>query len=574
MLPVVLMLPACSRMPWNNPSPAPVQSKVAGNAYGAYLKARALVADGELDAALQELAVAVAADPDSVYLRVARASIYLQQGDITQAYQLLSTVLELEPEDIEAQLLLAELLYQRNDSNDRVRALVMLHHILDLHPQREELGLQLSQLHVLDQDYAQARAVVQKVLNLYPDSIPALLQQAKIYVLQAENNQAETIYRRIISMEPQSRRAYVYLGQLLIQDKQTDAALRLYLSAAQQTDDPVYFNHLRASLLAKTNQYDAALLMLNQLLLEDPQDYQAMFKIGLVHLQQQQWQAAEKFLARSVALKPLSQTYYWLGHAMEQQQKFTSSLAVYRQVVEPEFLHYAALERVGAVYAQLGDYSQASATIEELLRGANAGSADTEGMDADIAGINWSPQPFLYLQLALYYDAQNKPQQVLHALQRGIEKYPQSDELYYACGVYYSQQGKQQLMEQNMRSTIAINKDHAGALNYLAYTYAETGEHLEEALDFAQRAVAIDVNGAYVDTLGWVYYKLGKLGAAREQLELALNLSQQDPLIKEHLGDVYAALNLAELARNIYTELLKKKPENKVLQDKLKELNK
>jgi tetratricopeptide (TPR) repeat protein len=129
-------------------------------------------------------------------------------------------------------------------------------------------------------------------------------------------------------------------------------------------------------------------------------------------------------------------------------------------------------------------------------------------------------------------------------------------------------------MEQHMRRCIELKPDHAGALNYLAYTYAEKDENLDEALALAQRAVVINANGAYLDTLGWVFYKLGKFDQARVQLERALKIMPQDLSIQEHMADIYVALGRQNLAKKIYTELLQKKPDNQRLQQKMGDLTK
>lgn len=533
--------------------------------YADYLKARMLVADGDVTAALDALSAARASDPDSVYLRAAQASLLLEQGEFKKAHQLLSEALQLQPDNVDTQLLLADLLYNRNLSDDRIQAMMMFHAILEQNPLMDELYLHLSQLHLMAHDYPQALAVVQRLLVRKPQDVNALLQQAKLYILLDEDNNAQDVYRKVIALYPQGRRAYVYLGNLLEQDKQLDSALLLYQQAAQQTDDQIYFDHLRATLLTKHQRYADALEVLNHLLQLDPLDYATLSKMGLVHLQQQQWQLAEQSLQRSVALKPLAQEYYWLGYALEQQEKWRAAADAYQKVVDPQYLHAEAMERLAFVYAQSGDFVSAANTIEHLLQQDTC--VDQQPLESET-----TIRPAVYLQLALYYEYAQQPRYVEAALARGIARYPDSAELYYASGVYYAQLGNLTLMEQQLRRTIELKPDHSGALNYLAYTYAEQGENLDEALDMAQRAVAINANGAYLDTLGWVFYKLGKFAQARSPQERAVKIMPQDLLVQEHLADIYVALELNELARKIYTELLEKKPDNIRVQKKIEDL--
>jgi Flp pilus assembly protein TadD len=85
--------------------------------------------------------------------------------------------------------------------------------------------------------------------------------------------------------------------------------------------------------------------------------------------------------------------------------------------------------------------------------------------------------------------------------------------------------------------------------------WAERGENLEQALDLIRRAVAIEPdNGAYVDSLGWVYYQRGDYDQARQHLEWAARLLPTDPTIFEHLGDLYLKLEDASRARDSYRQ--------------------
>jgi tetratricopeptide (TPR) repeat protein len=69
---------------------------------------------------------------------------------------------------------------------------------------------------------------------------------------------------------------------------------------------------------------------------------------------------------------------------------------------------------------------------------------------------------------------------------------------------------------------------------------ADRGVRLEEALGYIRKAVELDpANGAYLDSLGWAYYKLGKYDQAEENLSKALQHTPNDPTVQDHMGDVY-----------------------------------
>jgi Flp pilus assembly protein TadD len=77
-------------------------------------------------------------------------------------------------------------------------------------------------------------------------------------------------------------------------------------------------------------------------------------------------------------------------------------------------------------------------------------------------------------------------------------------------------------------------------LNYLGYTWVDQGVNLDRALDMIQRAVqAQPTDGYIVDSLGWAFYKLGRVEEAVQVLEQAVQLKPNDPEINDHLGDAY-----------------------------------
>ena len=90
----------------------------------------------------------------------------------------------------------------------------------------------------------------------------------------------------------------------------------------------------------------------------------------------------------------------------------------------------------------------------------------------------------------------------------------------------------------------------------------------------AQRAVALKPAGHILDTLGWVYYNLGRFEEARKAIEEALRLLNDDPVIYEHLGDILLALGKPAAARTAYQKSLELEPDNPSVKDKLQLMGK
>jgi tetratricopeptide (TPR) repeat protein len=123
-----------------------------------------------------------------------------------------------------------------------------------------------------------------------------------------------------------------------------------------------------------------------------------------------------------------------------------------------------------------------------------------------------------------------------------------------------------------LRELLARSPGNAEALNSLGYMLADHGQELPEAERLIRRALELEpANGAYIDSFGWVLYRLGRLEEARRELERALALTSGDPVVCEHLGDVYNDLKLKSLARQLYEKSLRGDAGNTRVRDKLQQ---
>ena len=112
--------------------------------------------------------------------------------------------------------------------------------------------------------------------------------------------------------------------------------------------------------------------------------------------------------------------------------------------------------------------------------------------------------------------------------------------LYYLRGANEERSGRWQEAESDLRQSLKLEPNEAEVLNYLGFAWVDRGEHLKEALDMLQRAVALSPDsGAIVDSLGWARYRMKDYGGAVKDLEKAVLLEASDAEINDHLGDAY-----------------------------------
>jgi tetratricopeptide (TPR) repeat protein len=112
--------------------------------------------------------------------------------------------------------------------------------------------------------------------------------------------------------------------------------------------------------------------------------------------------------------------------------------------------------------------------------------------------------------------------------------------LFYNRGIAYERTDRWPLAEADFRKALELRPDQPLVLNYLGYSWVDKGMNYDEALGMIEKAVELEPSDGYIiDSLGWVYYKLGRYEEAVEQLERAVSLRAEDPTINDHLGDAY-----------------------------------
>ena len=201
-----------------------------------------------------------------------------------------------------------------------------------------------------------------------------------------------------------------------------------------------------------------------------------------------------------------------------------------------------AVEIYGAVPA---DHPLAlEATIGRSDAFARTGRSD-EAITALQDLIAAEPQPFaVHAQLGDLLRRDERFTEAAAAYSQAVELIDQEDPrfwfLFYARGICYEQTDEWDAAEADFRKALRLSPDQASVLNYLGYSLVEQRRNLDEALTMIERAVALEPESGYiVDSLAWVYFRLGRYQEAVAPMERAVELLPTDPIVNDHLGDVY-----------------------------------
>jgi tetratricopeptide (TPR) repeat protein len=249
-----------------------------------------------------------------------------------------------------------------------------------------------------------------------------------------------------------------------------------------------------------------------------------------------------------------------LGDLYRQADHLDDAIAAYDAIPEDSIFRRPSQLSIAECYRRQDKFAEA----ETLLRGL---------MDADKSDISAAQQ----LGQLLRSNKKFKEAAEVYGVAIGrLGTLEEEDwQLFYYRGVAHERAKNWAAAERDFQKALELSPDEAYVLNYLAYSWVERKERLDEALPMLEKAVSQQPDeGFIIDSLGWAHFMLGRYPQAVQELEKAVSLSPTDPVLNEHLGDAYWKVGRHHEARFQWSRALSFEPEPEllpVLQKKLEE---
>lgn len=469
-----------------------------------------------------------------------------------------------------------------------------------LAPQVAAYPAQLARLHLDQGDVAQALAVWTDWLRQAPDDPQALYQSARLLVRLGRLHEALTAYARLLARQPDP----------------DVALLTEVLALYEQTGDAA-----------------GTLQVLHQLAVREPGQPQWLRRIGALQVQQQQWPEAAAAYEAALQHDPgAEETLLALASVYRQQGRPEAADALLREPATPAEIPMAhLLARATTLMARVPVDAEATTAAADLLQQALArepSSAEARALLGTLyfhTGRYAEAVPLLYEAVRQHPREELRWQQAVEAAvhageslraieiaDEGLLLFPGSVALLHRSGMvlldrFQNEAARsrleetlallreeglaQPLLEAEVRSGLALlavrrrdeaaadslyrqalrlAPDHAPALNNLAFLLAERNTRLPEALRLAERAAALAPDHpAFLDTVGWVYFRMNRLAEAQAWLDRALATGRAGGAAYEHYGDLLARQGRFAEARTYWQQALERMPDNRLLQNKL-----
>lgn len=352
--------------------------------------------------------------------------------------------------------------------------------------------------------------------------------------------------------------AYLSLKADLLQTfNKNEEALKLIAKAAEQDGASESLRFTYGKLLGESGQSDKAKRIFEELHLENPDNPDVIFALGLLALEREDGSTAKTFFSQLLQMGDAGgQASYFMGLAEEMNDNIDSALVWFASVPADSQRFEMAQTRYINLLAKQGDIDKARQHLKLLRQ-----ERPQQAID-------------FYLFEAAFLRDQGMPEESFNVLSEALINHPGNIDLLYSRAMVAESIDKLDVLESDLGTILKIDPNNSQALNALGYTLTDRTDRHDEALELINKALELRPNDPYyLDSLGWVYYRMGDLEKAEYYLREAVAI-QTDAEFVAHLGEVLWMQNKKNEAKKYWDQGLKLDPDNKVLQETLQRLTK
>lgn len=490
---------------------------------------------------------------------------------------------------------------QRVDESMLRRAMDEYKKITVLAPRDIDAWLMLGRLEKASDDSVEAEKAYNSALAIDPANEDGLTGLALVYSDLGDNAKAAQLLKTLADSNPSPRalQALAAAYEQMHDFKMAAQVLRqeLALNPANERD----VERALAQDLTLAMQFDEALTVYNEMVADDPEDATSFLRMSQIYRERRDFAKAREASDKAKALEPASiEIRYNEVSILEAEDRVPEAAQLLKDILltttkrtysqSEKASRVELLERLAALYrsvdqteAAVDAYRQmvdvdssiaarASAQIIDTYRGGKEFAKAQQ--EADAAGKKWPEDRTLrvvrdtllaelgktdeasadlkkmfdgktdratFVALADVYEKGRKFDDMAKALD-SAEKLSETDDdkssVWFMRGAMYERMNRVDKAEVEFRKVLKVDPDNAGAMNYIGYMLADRDQRLQEALNIILQALEREPgNGAYLDSVGWAYLKLGRYEEAEKSLRRAVDKTPRDPTVHDHLAE-------------------------------------
>jgi tetratricopeptide (TPR) repeat protein len=503
----------------------------------------AAAATNVLEQAIAEFEKIVALQPKSVEDRMVLGQLYTVKHDPKKAEEAFKTAQSIEPDSEDVVLNLARL-YAESGDMQRAAKVIEDVPVADRTAKMEfALGASYDQL----KQPKDAIAAYQRAADMEPGDLHTMDALALALLNNNQLDEALKQYKKLAEADPQNTETLVHIAEIQRRQAKYEIALTTIRKARKLDPTSLEAGYNEGLLLDVLGRFDeaiqtyAAMVDLtshaNGAYTDEEKNNRGIFleRLGAVCLEQNKTDQAVAAFQRMIDMggETALRGYQGQVDAWRNAKQYDKAIEVSRKAVDADPKNRDLKLMLAGELADQGKADEGLAMVKGLLKN----TADDRTIWLGLAQI--------HIRLRRWKDAEdafNKAEQL-------TTKKEDRTYLLFLRGELAERQKHYEPAEQFFRQALDLDPSNAMTLNYYGYMLADKGTRLPEALKLIRKAVELEpMNGAYLDSLGWCYFKMGEYELAEDNLRQAVDRDQTDPTVHDHLGDLYEKTGRVRLA--------------------------
>ncbi|NQY27318.1 MAG: tetratricopeptide repeat protein [Piscirickettsiaceae bacterium] len=488
-------------------------------------------------------------DSASVAGRSAQVALYTRnQQRINRA---LERWIDVDPNDADIYIMQAPFLMLKGDFDTLIET---LNTALNLAPEKSRDYLSRIADNLTEITKADQALSTLQGLDGYANKDPEVLFiYARLAAFYKQYEPALPAINDVLKQQADREDAIVLKADILQRLNRGEEAIALLEKIASSKTANENLRFAYAKLLGENNKPIEARTIFEQLHEERPKNEEIIFALGLLALEEKDGKVAKSYFSQLVNLGDRGkQASYFMGLSEELNKNIDAALIWFASVPADSQRFQPAQSRYINLLAGQGNLEKARLHLKLLRKEQPTRAADYYAFEAS------------------FLREQKQDQAAFDLYSEALLKHPKDIELLYGQAMVAEPLNRLTILEKNLKAVIAQEPNNSQALNALGYTLTDRTNRHQEALVLIKKAVALKPNDAfYLDSLGWVYYRLGDLDKAVTFLEQAVDI-QDDPEFLAHLGEVLWIQDKQSQAKKIWQKALKKDENNHLLKETLR----
>jgi tetratricopeptide (TPR) repeat protein len=564
------------------------------------------ISAGDHESALEQLNTLVEQQPGVLLHRLRLADVYYIMNNPEQAESVIRKAISDFPDNDRVKLSLVRFIAGQSGNE---AALDEMQRFISEQPDNHTLRFALAKMHQQLGQSGDAIGIYEEVIareGLEPDGLTARVQLAELYSKVGRNAEAMPLLTEVLTASPDNRAALALRGSIYLSEQNAPAAIADLRAAIRDAEDstPLWLNLARAyvvnneldqavetmkhavslqpndlnlreeyiRLLALMDDREAVIAQLDEVLKISPDNLVAMEALFRVHAAGKDWEALKQVTNRMKTAHPdKALGFYYSGLTLREQGLVEESVAEFERAVELAPEEIEPITQLVRTWMLLDQPDLALARINEILAGDedNLFARNLLGeiylfkkeldpaIEAFEKAIRIRPDWQLpYRNLANSYLLKNENDRAVEAYRRGIDAIGFSPLLVTDLARFFEATGDVDRAIELYEEVLVQDADNSLAANNLAMLlidYRGDDQSLKRAEVLVENLKNVN-NPAYLDTIGWLYYKQGEVDAAIPLLEQAVAASPDNVGFNYHLGMAHAKAGNTAAARDALTK--------------------